>query len=87
MVHGWRKSYDQLLKLIFFLFCIHVLILFLGEPESSESNSRSERSHLVVWQVPLIQESNFLDDDWYESLTHYEKKNHPHPTLIVLYKT
>merc|ERR1719412_627607 len=28
----------------------------IGEPESTEGHSKSERSHLVVWQVPLIQE-------------------------------
>jgi hypothetical protein len=32
----------------------------IGDQESTEVNARNERSHLVVWQVPLNQDN--IDD-------------------------
>ena len=43
---------------MFIFYSIIIFLLFPGEPESSEGHSKSERSHLVVWQVPLIQEED-----------------------------
>ena len=47
-------------QFIFFLYIKDICFNISGDQESTEVNARNERSHLVVWQVPLNQDN--IDD-------------------------
>ena len=47
-------------EIIFFVSKKNIYFDISGDQESTEVNARNERSHLVVWQVPLNQD--IIDD-------------------------
>ena len=56
-----RWNYYRIRKqFIFFLSIKDICFDISGDQESTEVNARNERSHLVVWQVPLNQDN--IDD-------------------------